>query len=77
MRCGSVAERFVKGSRSDCACATDPEARHGPYFSLTSAVKGRTQSRFLTPQQAEIATLRVEAGHELRHQVDACRRLCE
>lgn len=77
MRRGSVSERFVKCSKTGCSCASDPKARHGPYLSLTRAVNGRTQSRLLTPRQAEIARRQVQAGHEFRQQVDAYWKLCE
>ena len=45
MRRGSLSERYVKCSKPGCPCATDPQARHGPYVSLTRAVEGQTQSR--------------------------------
>jgi PAS domain S-box-containing protein len=35
MRRGSLGERFIKCGKARCACATDEQARHGPYFSLT------------------------------------------
>ena len=54
MRRGSLSERFVKCGKSTCPCAQDPKARHGPYFSLTHAVKRRTQSRFLSPPEAAV-----------------------
>jgi len=54
MRRGSLSERTIKCSKTGCACAQDPKARHGPYYSLTHAVAGKTRSRFLTAQQAEL-----------------------
>jgi len=77
LRRGSVSERFVKCSKPGCPCATDPNARHGPYFSLTRAVHGKTQSRLLSPLQAERARRQIAAGHELRQQVDAYWKICE
>lgn len=77
MRRGSVSERFVKCSKPGCPCASDLKARHGPYLSLTWAVRGRTHSRLLSPRQAEMARQQVEAGHEFRQQVDAYWKLCE
>lgn len=77
MRRGSVSERFVKCSKPGCPCSSDPKARHGPYISLTRAVRGRTQSRLLSFRQAEIARRQVQAGHEFRQQVDAYWKLCE
>ena len=77
MRRGSVSQRFVKCSKPSCACASDPKARHGPYFSLTRAVGGRTRSRFLTSQQAEMVGQQIEAGQQFRQQVDAYWKVCE
>jgi len=77
MRRGSVSERFVKCSKPGCPCSSNPKARHGPYFSLTRAVKGRTQSRYLTLRQAEVARQQIEAGREFRRQVGAYWKLCE
>ena len=71
MRRGSLSERTIKCSKPGCACADDPKARHGPYFSLTRAVEGKTHSRFLTPEQAVIARQQIAAGHEFRTKVEA------
>jgi uncharacterized protein DUF6788 len=70
MRRGSVSERFVKCSKAGCPCASDPNARHGPYHSLTRAVHGKTQSRFLTAAQAAVARRQVEAGQRFRRKLD-------
>jgi hypothetical protein len=77
MRRGSVSERTVKCSKPGCACAEDPKARHGPYFSLTHAVKGKTQSRFLTSEQAAMARQQIETGHAFRTKVEAFWQGCE
>ncbi len=61
MRRGSLSERYVKCSKPGCLCAERPQARHGPYYSLTRAVAGRTQSRFLSAEQAAIARRQVAA----------------
>ena len=53
MRRGSLAERYVKCSKPGCRCAEDPAARHGPYYSLTRGVGGRTRSRWLAAEQAD------------------------
>ena len=77
IRRGSLSERTIKCSKPGCACAQDPKARHGPYFSLTRAVKGKTHSRFLTPEQAELARKQIDGGHEFREHVDAYWDACE
>ena len=71
MRRGSLSERTVKCSKPGCACAQDPKARHGPYYSLTRAVGGKTHSRFLTTEQAALVRQQIDAGHQFRSRVDA------
>lgn len=77
MRRGSVSERRVKCGKPGCACAEDPNARHGPYLSLTQAVKGKTQSRFLTAEQAAVAQQQIAAGHEFRQRIETCWEVCQ
>ena len=77
MRRGSVSERSIKCGKAGCACSKDPEARHGPYYSLTQAVAGKTHSRFLTAEQAAVAQQQIAAGREFRQQVDTYWEVCE
>ena len=77
MRRGSLSERFVKCSKSGCGCATDPNARHGPYFSWTRVVDGKTQSRLLSREQAAVVKNQIEAGHQFRDEVEAYWQVCE
>ena len=71
MRRGSLSERTVKCGKPGCPCSEDPDARHGPYFSLTRAVKGETHSRFLTAEQAVVVRRQIQAAHQFRATVDA------
>lgn len=77
MRRGSLSERMIKCSKAGCACAQDPKARHGPYYSLTHAFGGKTRSRFLTSEQANVVRHQIEAGREFRGRVDALWDACE
>lgn len=77
MRRGSLSERTIKCSKPGCACGQNPKARHGPYFSLTRAVGGKTRSRFLTAKQAELARQQIDNGHAFREHVDAYWDACE
>ncbi len=77
MRRGSVSERTIKCSKPGCACARDPKARHGPYYSLTQAVEGKTHSRFLTAEQADLVRQQIDAGRKFRGRVDALWEACE
>ena len=40
MRRGSVSARYVKCGKKGCPCGEDPQARHGPYPSLTRGGSG-------------------------------------
>ena len=77
MRRGSLGGRFIRCGKARCACARDDQARHGPYFSLTRARGGRTQSRRLTAQEAERVREQLAAGREFRQQVEAFWEACE
>ena len=77
MRRGSVSERSMKCGRKECRCQQDPEARHGPYYSLTRAEGGKTRSRYVNVEQASAARQQVEAGQEFRKRVEAYWRACE
>ena len=77
MRRGSVSERSMKCGQKECRCQDDPQARHGPYYSLTRAEGGKTRSRYLTAEQATLAREQVEAGQEFRKHVEAYWQACE
>jgi hypothetical protein len=77
MRRGSLSARYMKCGHVNCRCQQDPEARHGPYFSLTRGAGGTTRSRYLSEEQAVLARTQIEAGQKFRRQVDAFWDACE
>ena len=77
MRRGSLSERYVKCSKPGCACAERPTARHGPYYSLTRTVGGRTQSRFVPAAQTARVRQQIAAGQQFRREVEAFWDVCE
>jgi hypothetical protein len=77
MRRGTLSERTIRCGKAGCACADNPKARHGPYHSLTQAVKGKTRSRFLTEEQAAVARQQIATGREFREHVDDYWEACE
>ncbi len=46
-----------------------PQARHGPYLSLTRVEAGKTTSRYVGAAQAALAREQVEAGQQFRAHV--------
>jgi len=81
MRRGSLTERTVKCSRPGCPCKDRPEARHGPYFSLTRSVAGTTQTRLIAAAQADTVRRQIETGRQFRDATElywvACERLAD
>lgn len=77
MRRGSLSERWVKCSRPGCPCSERPDARHGPYFSLTRMIAGKTRSRLLSGEQAEIVRRQIDAAHRFRKRLEAYWQACE
>jgi hypothetical protein len=77
MRRGSLSERYVRCSKPSCACAENPRARHGPYYSLTRAVGGQTRSRFVSAEEADLVQEQIQAGQQFRRQVEAYWAACE
>jgi hypothetical protein len=49
---GSLNERWLTCGNPNCRCHKDPSQRHGPYYQLSWKEKGKTISRFLSPQIA-------------------------
>jgi hypothetical protein len=77
MRRGSVNERRMKCGQANCACQHDPQARHGPYFTLTQAASGKTRSRYVAAEQVPTLRRQIEAGREFRQQVESYWEACE
>ena len=77
MRRGSLSERYMKCGQINCRCQKEPEARHGPYFSLTRGAGGTTRSRYLSEDQAILARMQIETGQNFRKRVHAFWEACE
>src|SRR6266542_6495212 len=77
IRRGTALERTTKCSKAGCACADDPDARHGPYYTLTWAVEGKTHSRYLSAEQFAVAQQQIAAGREFRQHVDTYWDACQ
>ncbi len=77
MRRGSLSTRWMKCGKPGCACAEDPEARHGPYASLTRRVDGRTRSRYVSAEQVEQVEEQIAAGKAFRKRLEAYWEACE
>ena len=51
---GSLLERRMSCGKPGCRCQADPPQLHGPYHQWTRKIDGKTRTRRLTPEQAEL-----------------------
>ena len=50
---GTLLKRWKQCGRSNCRCARDPAARHGPYYEWSRRRNGRLLHTLLSAQQAD------------------------
>jgi hypothetical protein len=63
---GTLTERRTRCSSPGCHCRSDPPALHGPYYSWTRKINGKTVSRTLSPEQARRYQPWFDNARELR-----------
>ena len=51
---GTILKRMMKCGKAACACHSDPDKRHGPYFGLTYKANGKTVNVKLSPEAAPL-----------------------
>lgn len=56
---GTLLKRMKVCGNPRCHCASDPAARHGPYFEWSCLKGGKLHHRTLTPEQADIMRLAI------------------
>jgi len=72
---GSVMSLYNRCGKPYCVCHRDENALHGPYFVWTRKVKGKTVTRNLTPQQAELCKLCIENMREVERIIEQMKEL--
>lgn len=80
-RPGSLVERYRRCGKPTCHCAQEGEAGHGPSWSLTREIGGKTVTRIIPPNAVE-ATRRQIAEHRrfrglVRELVETNDQLCD
>lgn len=50
---GSIVKRFNTCGKPGCRCASDPSARHGPYYIWSRRENGRLVQTVVSPDQAK------------------------
>lgn len=66
MRPGSLVERYRRCGKPNCHCAGEREAGHGPSFSLTHAVRGKTVTRVIPAHAVQTTREQIKEYHRFR-----------
>jgi hypothetical protein len=51
---GSIAPRYNRCGKPNCACHAHPPVLHGPYWHWTAKINGKTINRRLSERQAQL-----------------------
>ena len=68
---GSLSRRYLKCGNARCACQSDPQARHGPYIYWSTKKAGKTVSRKLPEEEAQVLEEWVANRRETKEILDA------
>jgi hypothetical protein len=63
---GSLAERFTRCGKPNCACQGDPPKLHGPYWHWTAKIDGKTVNRRLSEREAALYNEWIENDRRAR-----------
>lgn len=81
MRPGSLVARYRRCGKPNCRCARDGERGHGPSFSLTHGVKGKTVTKVIPREAVERTREQIAECQRFRalaqEVVAASERLCD
>jgi hypothetical protein len=72
---GSLVQRTSRCGNSGCRCHADPPRLHGPYWTWTRSVEGKTVTRSLTDEQAERYQPWFDNARRLRQLIDDLKQL--
>ena len=80
LRSGSLVKRYRKCGKKECRCARPGARGHGPVWSLTRKVKGKTVTQVIPPAAVERTQAQIAECRRLRlliaQLIDASDRLC-
>jgi hypothetical protein len=69
-RPGSLVERYRRCGKSYCHCAKPGAKGHGPSYSLTRSVKGKTITKIIPKDAVETTRRQIQEYHRFREAVD-------
>jgi len=68
-RPGSLVERYRRCGKPYCHCAKPGAKGHGPSYSLTRSVKGKTVTKIIPKEEVEATRLQIQEYHRFREAV--------
>jgi len=74
---GTLHHRMKKCGKPTCKCATDPEARHGPYYEWGRMRGKKLAQNTVTPAQAKLLERGIENHKRAQALLDEWERLSE
>jgi hypothetical protein len=63
---GTLSQRMMTCGKPNCRCATDPAARHGPYYQWIRMRAGKPAQRYVSEQQAQILRQAIDNYREVK-----------
>lgn len=63
---GTLSKRMKVCGNPSCRCASDPTARHGPYYDWTHLKAGKLRHQTLLPEQARLMSLAIANYRKLK-----------
>jgi len=74
---GSVTHRYTRCATPGCKCNADPPRPHGPYFQWTAKVNGKTVTRRLSAEEAELYQEWIANDRHMRKVIQQMRQVSE
>ena len=70
LRVGSVSKQYNVCGTAGCRCKASPPRKHGPYYQLSYARKGKSSSRFVRRDNVKEVQKQVSNYRRLRALID-------
>jgi len=81
MRPGSLVARYRACGKPSCHCADKSQRGHGPSWSLTHAVAGKTRTKIIPAEAVQQTKEQIAEYHRFRHRVrelvEVSEKLCD
>src|SRR5450755_4932629 len=72
---GSVTRRYTRCATPGCKCHAEPPQPHGPYYQWTAKNNGKTVTRRLTENEAQLYQEWIANDRRLRHLIQQMRQI--